>query len=829
MKRTGLLLLGIIIWTCLSAQQVSVAPYQGGRDAAVTYTFDDGLQDQYTLAFPELRKRGLKATFAVIGSKVGGIVRSSQDKAMGITGTPAMTWDMLREMAADGQEISSHGWEHKNVTKLSAEQLRFEVQHNDTMIYLQTGHFPRTYFFPGNRHDSVVLTFCQQERVGCRTTQIAIGSKHDSIWLNRWVDGLIARGEWGVGMTHGIATGYDHFSDPKVLWSHWDYITAHQDHVWVATFHDVAAYMAERDNAILSISTHPDVLIVNVTCTLSSSLYNVPLTLVINQEAGARSVRQGNRDLPIYCRNGKTLVDIDPHGGAIEIDVDYGQRQTPVMGWSSWNTYRVNISDSLIMRQADAMVQKGLKDAGYTYINIDDGFFGYRDSLGVMHAHPQRFPGGMKAVADYIHSLGLKAGIYSDAGAVTCGSIWDKDSIGIGAGLYGHEEQDARLYFHDWGFDFIKIDYCGAGQELDLDERERYTAIRQVINRVGRSDVEINICRWAFPGTWAKDLAASWRISSDIRDSWGSVKSIIAKNMPLSAYCRDGHFNDMDMLEIGRSLSESEERVHFGLWCIMSSPLLIGCDMTTIPESSLRLLKNAELIAINQDSLALQAYPVQTVGGTYVLVKDIERRRGTTRAVALYNPTNEPRRIAIALSELELQGKTRLRDLFAHKDLNPVQDSVAFNVAPHDVVILRAEAERRIVPTRYEAEWAYLPLYNDLGKRKKEVRYMTNKEASGDMVVTMAGGSPENSIVWPDVYSEQGGRYDLTIYYLPSEIRGMEANVNGSTTTVSGLATSGAVTAVTIPVTLKPGYNFVELTCATMWLPDIDKIELKKK
>ena len=231
------------------------------------------------------------------------------------------------------------------------------------------------------------------------------------------------------------------------------------------------------------------------------------------------------------------------------------QRQTPIMGWSSWNTYRVNISDTLIKKQADALVRTGLKDAGYEYINIDDGFFGYRDTDGTMQPHPQRFPGGVKAVADYIHSLGLKAGIYSDAGAVTCGSIWDKDKNGIGAGLYGHEDQDARLYFQDWGFDFIKIDYCGAGQELDLDERQRYTAIRQAIDRTGRKDVEINICRWAFPGTWARDLAASWRISGDIRDSWGSVKGIIEKNMPLSAYCRDGHFNDMDMLEIGRSLT----------------------------------------------------------------------------------------------------------------------------------------------------------------------------------------------------------------------------------------------------------------------------------
>lgn len=498
------------------------------------------------------------------------------------------------------------------------------------------------------------------------------------------------------------------------------------------------------------------------------------------------------------------------------------------MGWSSWNTYRVHINDTLIKKQADAIVQKGLKDVGYTYINVDDGFFGRRNAQGEMQPHPWRFPGGMKAVADYVHSLGLKAGIYSDAGTVTCGSIWDKDSIGIGAGLYGHEEQDARLYFRDWGFDFIKIDYCGAGQELDLDERKRYTAIRQAINRFGRNDVEINICRWAFPGTWASEVAASWRISSDIRDSWGSVKGIIEKNMPLSAYCHDGHFNDMDMLEIGRSLSESEERVHFGLWCMMSSPLLIGCDMTTIPERSLGLLKNAELIALNQDSLALQAYPVQAADGTYVLVKDIEQRRGTVRATALYNSTNEPRYIAIALSELELEGKARLRDLFAHTPLKPVRDSIAVLVAPHDVVIYRVEAERRIEPTRYEAEWAWLPLYNDLGKRKKEIHYARDKHASCEYVVTMGGGSRENAIVWDNVYSQEGGNYLMTIYYRPAPIRGLEISIDGTPVAVSALQSSGDVATITLPVKLRRGDNRIEMTCSTMWMPDIDKFELRK-
>ena len=179
------------------------------------------------------------------------------------------------------------------------------------------------------------------------------------------------------------------------------------------------------------------------------------------------------------------------------------------MGWSSWNTYRININESLIKRQAEAMVSLGLKDVGYRYINIDDGFFGYRNEKGILQTHPKRFPNGVKCVADHIHRLGLKAGIYSDAGANTCGSLWDADPNGVGVGLYGHEKQDADLYFNQWGFDFIKIDYCGAGQQLDLDERERYTAISKAIQEVCPRDISVNICRWAFPGTWAHGLARS--------------------------------------------------------------------------------------------------------------------------------------------------------------------------------------------------------------------------------------------------------------------------------------------------------------------------------
>ncbi|MBR1932247.1 MAG: polysaccharide deacetylase family protein [Prevotella sp.] len=322
MKRNILLLI-LAAGTAMGAaaqQPVGVARYWGNRQAAVSYTFDDGLQDQYTLAFPQLKQRGLKATFAVIGSKVGGMVHSSQDRQMGISGTPCMTWEMLREMAADGQEISSHGWEHKKVTKLSAEQLRHEVERNDSAIMEHIGQRPRTYFYPGNGKDSATTAFCEQGRVGSRTFQIAIGAKRDSAWLTRWVEGLVERGEWGVGMTHGIAMGYDHFADPQVLWSHWDYIASVQDRVWVATFHDVAAYIRERDNVQLTIDeAGPNVLIVRPRCSLPREVFSMPLTLLLGSRPVV-SISQGGRPLAVYqAGSGQYLADFDPHGEPVVV------------------------------------------------------------------------------------------------------------------------------------------------------------------------------------------------------------------------------------------------------------------------------------------------------------------------------------------------------------------------------------------------------------------------------------------------------------------------------------------------------------------------------
>ena len=507
----------------------------------------------------------------------------------------------------------------------------------------------------------------------------------------------------------------------------------------------------------------------------------------------------------------------------------------PIMGWSSWNAFRVDISEDIIKHQADLMVEKGLKDVGYHYVNIDDGYFGKRDDNGIMLANEKRFPNGMKPVADHIHSLGMKAGLYTDAGNSTCGSMWDNDTAGIGAGIYGHEPQDAQLYFGDWGFDFIKIDYCG-GDALGLNEKERYTSIRNSIDKVNK-DASINICRWAFPGTWAKDAATSWRISGDINAHWGSLRYVVGKNLYLSAYAGNGHYNDMDMMVIGfrndskvggQGLTPTEEEAHFGLWCIMSSPLLIGCNLENIPESSLELLKNKELIALNQEPLGLQAYVAQHENEGYVLVKDIEQKRGNVRAVALYNPSDTVCSFSVPFSSLEFGGNVKVRDLVKHNDLGSFSGTFEQTLPAHSAMFLRMEGETRLEPTLYEAEWAYLPLFNDLGKNPKGILYANDKEASGKMKVGFLGGQPENYAEWKEVYSEDGGRYNMTIHYSYGKGRQIELDVNGIITKIDSLREDNNHNEITVPVELKAGYNTIRMGNSYNWAPDIDCFTLTK-
>ena len=512
----------------------------------------------------------------------------------------------------------------------------------------------------------------------------------------------------------------------------------------------------------------------------------------------------------------------------------------PLMGWSSWNAYMVDISDSIITHQADLMVEKGLKDAGYRYVNIDDGFFGYRDERGYMVPHPERFPKGpegMRALVDHIHGLGLKAGIYSDAGDNTCGSSYNHDLNGLGAGLYGHDVVDAERYFNEWDFDFIKLDYCG-GQNLKLDPEERYREIRRVIDSVATRHIRINVCRWNFPGTWVNGIGDSWRISADIRPVWKSIKYIVGKNLYLSAYAGNGNYNDMDMLAVGYNikpspfweeglgLSYTEEEAHFGIWCIMSSPLLLGCDIEYIPEETMKIITNPELIAINQDRLGLQAHVVQHVGETYVFAKDIIEKWGNTRAVALYNPADTSMRFTLTPEEIEMTGALTVRDLNLNADLGECS-SIEMTLPPHSAKILKVSGER-IEPTLYEAEWGYCPDFTAI--KGTGVKYVPMEGTSGRAVAMNLGGSESNCLEWRDVHSISGGEYELslTIQYC-EEATGLRISVNGEEKEIvsCGLAKDGFYTLNTL-AELNKGENCIRIWSETP-LPAVDKLNITKK
>ena len=508
----------------------------------------------------------------------------------------------------------------------------------------------------------------------------------------------------------------------------------------------------------------------------------------------------------------------------------------PTMGWSSWNTFALNISESIIKGQADAMVSKGLFAVGYDHINIDDGYFGGRDAeTGQLKIHPTRFKNGLKPVVDYIHEKGLKAGIYSDGGYNTCGSYHGGDKTGEGVGLYQHDQQDCDMFFKDLGFDFIKVDFCGGDpvhnkDGLDLSEKQRYTDIAKAIKNTGRTDVRMNICRWAYPGTWAENAGFSWRTTQDIAPTWDSVKDILKQNLYMSAYCSKGHYNDMDMLEVGVSwgtpLIVEETKTHFGMWCIMNSPLLIGCNMNNLSTTNLNLLKNKELIALNQDTLYQQAYLAAKINDCYIMVKDIEKANDTKRAFAIYNPNDVSKKVTLKFSDIDLADSVALRDVFNKKDIGKFYETYEITVPKHGTRIYVAEAETRLERTLYEAETGYGSSYSEIDWNV--CQYSEASYCSGGYKAGYLGNSDKNDLQWRNVYSKEGGKYYLTIGYICGESRNMTLSVNGKKVNTYSVNSGGweKVAKKKVTITLEPGNNVIRLSNANAWMPDLDYIEV---
>jgi alpha-galactosidase len=367
--------------------------------------------------------------------------------------------------------------------------------------------------------------------------------------------------------------------------------------------------------------------------------------------------------------------------------LDNGLARTPPMGWNSWNKFACNIREDLVRKAAQNMVKTGMKDAGYQYIVIDDCWQIARDQEGNIIADPQRFPSGIKALADYVHSLGLKFGIYSDAGVKTCQGR---------PGSRGYEFVDAKQYAA-WGVDYLKYDWCNTGKQ---DARESYTKMRDALQQAGRPIV-FSICEWGTskPWLWAGDVGNLWRTTTDIQDRWegkgaksgAGVMDILDLEDGLERYAGPGHWNDPDMLEVGNGgMTRVEYQAHFSLWAMLAAPLMAGNDLESMTPETRDTLTNREVIAVDQDALGSQGKRARHEDGQDIWVKPLQN--GAVAAVLL-NRAAAARTITVSWTDLGFPADkgASVRDLWAHKDLGSFQGSYSAPVEPHGVVMIRVK------------------------------------------------------------------------------------------------------------------------------------------
>ncbi len=509
----------------------------------------------------------------------------------------------------------------------------------------------------------------------------------------------------------------------------------------------------------------------------------------------------------------------------------------PMMGYATWNAYHVSINDSIIRSTADKMVSHGLLDAGYKYLNIDDGYFNGRDAEGNMLIHPTRFPNGMKSVVDYIHSKGLKAGLYGDAGINTCASIWESppDTGGQGAGFYNHEEKDMEFYFNTLGADYLKVDYCGASQQdLKLDEETHYTKIKEAIDKTGATDYIFNVCRWEFPGTWVTKIADSWRISYDINPTFDRMLYILDLNTFLAPFMSPGHYNDMDMLEVGNgTLSKEMNKAQMSLWSVLTSPLVIGTDLGKVKEDVLEILKNEEVIAVNQD-MTEQGHLISDYGDSkQIWSKKLNGKQSGERAVVLFNRSNAHTKITVNFADLDLGPNVTIRDLWTHEDLGEFTDSYTATVMRSGAVMLKITGTN-VNPKVYEAEYAYMNNFHHLVNTEvipNQARATQMNAVSKNAIATDIGGNAENYIEFRDIFVDEDGTYPLTISYLCGEDRTATMLVNGEKvdTKVFNSGSSSTVATQSLYIELKAEANTIRFENETSYAPDLDKITIGDK
>jgi len=367
--------------------------------------------------------------------------------------------------------------------------------------------------------------------------------------------------------------------------------------------------------------------------------------------------------------------------------------QTPPMGWNSWNTFRLEINEHVVRGIADMFVEQGFKDAGYEYIVIDDGWQVDRDDQGNIIVNKGKFPSGIKALADYVHSKGLKFGIYSDAGYKTCGGF---------PGSLGYEYQDARQYAA-WGVDYLKYDWCNTGNQHAPDS---YQLMRNALEKAGRPIV-FSMCEWGTskPWQWGRGVGHLWRTTFDIRPCWDCGRKAISNGrqienfigftkildlqVGLESYAGPGHWNDPDMLEVGNGeLTAEENRAHFSLWCVLAAPLMLGNDIRTATPETRDILLNKEVIAVNQDPLGKQGVKVRDSGDLEVWAKTLH---DGSRAIVLFNRSKTSENMNVLWTDIGYPAhlNIKVRDLWQKKAMGSSTGGYAVDVPAHGVVMLK--------------------------------------------------------------------------------------------------------------------------------------------
>ena len=377
-----------------------------------------------------------------------------------------------------------------------------------------------------------------------------------------------------------------------------------------------------------------------------------------------------------------TVIMVSASGRAL----DNGLAKTPPMGWNSWNKFGCKgLNEKVVRETADTMVSNGMKDAGYQFVILDDCWQTGRDASGNIVVDGEHFPSGIKALADYVHSKGLKFGIYTDAGTMTCAKR---------PGSIGHEYQDAKQYAN-WGVDYLKEDWCNTlpGQNSE----SSYTLMRNALADSGRPIV-FSICEWGStkPWLWAGSIGNSWRATGDIQDCWdckkdwggNGVTQIIDQMSGLESYAGPGHWNDPDMLEVGNGgMTKEEYRAHFSMWAMFSAPLLAGNDISNMTPDTKEILLNKEVIAIDQDLLGQQARRVKKTGDLEIWSKQLH---DGGRAVALLNRSPAPAKITVAWTDLGYPDSVSasVRNLWTASELGKQSGSYSADVPSHAVVML---------------------------------------------------------------------------------------------------------------------------------------------